>query len=126
MCVRLYPDIIVVAEINNSRLYYGETAPICISIDDCLAHQHDYVSFGIRNAFVGFNEAEWSKSDYVEYFKSLPKFFIRTGDDYLVNVEALKENNTLDETEKAQFKLGKLLTQGVYSPDVLRAFRIAS
>ena len=54
MCVRLYPDIIVAAEIDSIKFFEGNPASIHISIGNCLAHQKDYASFGIRNAFIGF------------------------------------------------------------------------
>ncbi len=126
MCVRLYPDIIVVAEINNFRLFYGDSRPVNVSIGNCLAHQREYVSFGIRSAFIGFEGSEWGKEDYEEYFRSLPQFFVKSSDGYQVRLDALLEANSNDDTSNAQYSMGKLLTQGVYSPDVLSAFGIAA
>lgn len=125
MCVRLYPDIIVAAEINSIRFFYGDSRPICVSVGDCLAHQRDYASFGIRNAFIGFEDWEWNKEDYSAYFRSLPQFFSKVGEGYQVNLDALLEDQSLGNQEGDQYSLGKLLTQGVYSPDVLSAFGIA-
>ena len=116
MCVRLYPDILVAAEINSIIFFEGIEKPITVSIGDCLAHQRDYSQFGVRNSFIGYDGEEWSKEDYIAYFRRLPDYFTKINDwyEYEVHIDKLVCNNEL--------KLGLLLTQGIYKPCVLDAF----
>ena len=112
-CVRLYPDIIVAAEISSS-IFFWKSESVTISIGNCLAHQKDYVYFGIPNAFIGFEGTVWNKNDYIAYFNRHPEFFTLTDDGYQVNLDALKDDNQ-------RICYGRLLTQGTYSPKVLKA-----
>ena len=147
MCVRLYPDIIVATEIDSIRSFEGNPNSIFISIGNCLAHQRDYASFGIRNAFIGFEGAVWNKDDYTAYLRSLPQFFTLTDKGYRVNLAELEKKTvrqdksysqtvsdetageksssgsacTASEFDGAHYSYGKLLTQGTYSPKVLSA-----
>ena len=112
-CVRLYPDIIVAAEINF-YIFFCKSESIMISIDNCLAHQKEYVYFGMPNTFIGFEGNVWNKNDYIAYFNGHPEIFTLTGDGYQVNLDALKDDNQ-------KICYGRLLTQGTYSQKVLKA-----
>ncbi len=131
MCVRLYPDIIVATEIDSIRSFEGNPDSVFVSIGNCLAHQRAYASFGIRNAFIGFEGTVWNKDDYTAYLRSLPQFFTPTDEGYRVNMAALEKKAAKqdkscsqkmpDESDGAHYSYGKLLTQGTYSPKVLSA-----
>lgn len=136
MCVRLYPDIIVAAEISSIKFFENNPSSIFISIGNCLAHQKDYVSFGIPNAFIGFEGEIWNKDDYITYLRSLPQFFTQTYEGYRVNLDALEKNvapndilysqETPDESEGAHYSYDKLFTQGTYPLNVLMALGLAT
>ncbi len=112
-CVRLYPDIIVAAEINF-YISFLKSKFDKISIDSCLAHQNEYVYFGMPNTFIGFEENVWNKKDYIAYFNSHPEVFTLSDDGYKVNLDALKDDNQ-------KICYDRLLTQGTYSQKVLKA-----
>ena len=115
-CIRLYPDILVAAEIDSIRSFYGDDKPIYVEIGNCIAHQRVYAC-GIFHAFIGFENWEWNYDHYKYYLESLPQYFTRQIDgSYKVNLDALKDEYVLC--------LGKLLTQGIYPPDVACCFGI--
>lgn len=134
MCVRLYPDIIVAMEIETTRSFEDNPDKIFVYIGNCLAHQKTYASYGVSNAFIGFEGEVWKKEDYIAYFKSLPQFFTQTDNGYLVNMEALKKKadsndkscnkSTPDKSDTNSYSYYKLFTQGTYGPDVLRALSL--
>lgn len=120
MCTRLYPDIIVAAEINNHVHAVRTPAPsVCVSIDDCLSHQDIYKQFGICNVFVGYGDQEWNKRDYEAYLHTFPTYFHPVENGYEVDLDALSEGVSRDKF--ARQICNKLFTQGTYSPKVLKA-----
>lgn len=117
MCIRLYPDVIIAAEINN-RYSIGSDNCV-ISIPDCLSHQRDYTRFGFCHAFVGYGDEDWSASDYESYMRSLPKYFQKQGDDiYKVDMKALVGSGSGNRGRRI---CEELLTQGTYSIKALNS-----
>ena len=119
MCVRLYPDIIVAAEINNYICFYGDEKPIIISIVNLLAHQREYTKFGFRKPFIGYEGKVWDKDDYLAYFRKLPQYFEEVKNSvwhaYKVNIDTLKSSDGI-------IHFGRILTEGTYHLDELSPF----
>ena len=133
MSVRLYPDIIVATEIDSTLLWDNDPNDVVIYIGNCLAHQSKYVTFGIRNGFIGYDGNEWTRDDYERYLQSLPLFFKKISETaYQVNMKELEREDVknLNETEYTKLDLtqrysyGKLLTQGTYNRHVLTTLGI--
>lgn len=126
MCTRLFPDIIVAAEINGwiGARNYKKVPEIYVTIEDCISHQSDYKYFGICNVFVGYGDQEWDKRDYEAYFSSFPQYFRLTERGYWVDLEAFsktgKGSRLIDRV------CSKLFTQGTYSPKVMRALGLVA
>lgn len=125
MCVRLYPDIIVAAEINNMRhfeMFYEKRQDIPevnISIDGCLYRQNEYKHFGIGNVFVGFEGEEWGKKDYENFLARFPEYFEPMGEEYRVNLAALAGDA---EEEDIPLEIcDKLFVLGTYPRRVMKA-----
>ena len=118
MCVRLYPDIIVAAEINSSIFWDGIEKPIVVSIDDCIAHQKNYTRFGFSNPFIGYDDREWNEKDYLYYFRKLPQYFKEVSyQQYEVSIDVLKD-------EKGKIHFEKILIEGAYKNEELIPFRL--
>lgn len=130
MCTRLYPDIIVAAEINNSRRIVqmctaqSSVSSVHVSIDGCLSRQEDYKQFGICNVFVGYENQEWGEEDYKDFLHMFPEYFQPFEDGYTVDLVALQEGAA--EVDLTSQICKKLFTQGTYSIKTLRALGLSA
>lgn len=118
MCYRLFPDLIVAAEINSIRVFYGDEKPVIVSIGDCIAHQRDYVHFGLpEQGFIGYEGEEWNKEDYLHYFRKLPQYFeeVSYHSEYKVNMDKLKDENGI-------INFWKIFTEGAYKDEEIAPF----
>lgn len=128
MCMRLHPDIIVAAEINNA-LQIAECCSVrkedCsmhMSIDEFLSRQKDYQSFGFSNVFVGYDGSEWDENDYRRYFDSRPQYFRPVDNGYDVQLNFLLEGK---EGNAAVGQICQKLFTESYPPKILRALGLA-
>ena len=116
MCVRLHPDIIVVAEVNNAirriDLRSGLSSAcaneklmqnlnsIYISAGRCVEQQVVYKQqMGANNTFIGYGDSTWTNDDYKAYFEENRQFFDLVDEDnmlYKVNIDELCRESTTD------------------------------
>lgn len=119
MCIRLFPDIIVAAEIA-SYVNSGLRTGFRLSVNDLILHQKDYAYFGFESpscVFVGYEGKEWGHDDYGWYLSSLPQFFREVVRNQLYDVNE-------DAILKSKDGIHALLTRGTYPSKVLYALGI--
>lgn len=102
MSYRLYPDIIISAQILNSFTKCCEVLIIppksalsrtFISVESCLRMQEITKNMGWENIFTGSETKEnWDKEDYVEFLKAHPQYFEKEDSFYRVKFENLLED----------------------------------
>lgn len=135
MCVRLYPDIIVAAEINNERRFAQmlrrqegsdkRVSEVNITIDGCLEHQKVYKHIGIRNVFVGFEGKEWDRWDYEVYLSRFPQYFKPVGGGkYHVDLAALAGD--VDDEDIPLEICDKLFVLGTYPRRAMKTLGLYS
>ena len=94
MCTRLYPDIIVASEIREricqiavqngldcdqvavTDNFLGDLKYIYVSSTGCTKKQEGYKNLGLVHTFIGYDNKEWTKEDYQQYFLHMPNKFI--------------------------------------------------
>lgn len=142
MCVRLHPDIIVAAEVNNTvRRIELRTSPtgepssftqeleyVYISAGRCVEQQEMYKQMGLGNACVGYGDQVWQSDDYKAYFDSNSQLFELDNEEqllYKVRMERLCDDENPEGVPLATSIAKKIcrnfLSVGVYSRRVLSA-----
>ena len=102
MSYRLYPDIIISAQILDSFTKCCEVLIIppksalgrtFISVESCMRMQEMTKNMGWENIFTGSETKEnWDKEDYVKFLKAHPQYFEKEDSFYRVKFENLLED----------------------------------
>ena len=117
MSYRLYPDIIISAQILDSFTKCCEVLIIppksalgrtFISVESCMRMQEMTKNMGWENIFTGSETKEnWDKEDYVKFFKAHPQYFEKEDSFYRVKFENLLED--LEDMENLKENMRKAL-----------------
>lgn len=139
MSVRLFPDIITVAEIkesldqvylicknNNNPNLFKEVTKVYISAKRCVQRQHSYAKRGLGNVFLDFKGKDWTINDFIYYFKNNPQIFKHDiQDKYYVEINK-KLSNKINNFNDIKLFINNyclsLLLQETYNPRVLAKF----
>ena len=137
MSYRLYPDIIISAQILDSFTKCCEVLIIppksainrtFISVESCLRMQEMTKNMGWENIFTGSETKEnWDKEDYIKFLKSHPQYFEKEDSFYRVKFENLLEN--LEDMENLKENMRKALKdkllENSYGDRLLQALNLS-
>lgn len=140
MSYRLYPDIIISAQIIDSFRKCCEILIIppksalnktFISVDSCMRMQKMTKNMGWENIFTGSEtKKNWDKEDYVNFFKAHPQYFEKEDSFYRVKFENLIPNfETIKETDNIKEIIRKSLKdhllENSYGDRLLQALNLS-
>lgn len=137
MSYRLYPDVIISAQILDSFekccvvLIIPPKSALSrtfISVESCLRMQEMTKNMGWENIFTGSETKEnWDKEDYVKFLKAHPQYFEKEDSFYRVKFENLLED--LEDMENLKENIRKALTEKLlensYSERLLQALNLS-
>lgn len=137
MSYRLYPDIIISAQILDSFTKCCEVLIIppksalgrtFISVESCMRMQEMTKNMGWENIFTGSETKEnWDKEDYVKFLKAHPQYFEKEDSFYRVKFENLLED--LEDMENLKENMRKALKdkllENSYGDRLLQALNLS-